>query len=110
MLFTHMLSTISSAHMDEVGFKLIASDVDLLGWDEIDAALQHSSFSGLRTVEVRLVQWPDLDAGEHLVAISRIKDLMPRCHARGILDTRGVVRQYFLPPDQSFEGALIDST
>jgi hypothetical protein len=50
-----MLPQISSARIEEVGFTLNAGDYDMVGevrWDEIDAALQHSSFSRLRLVNV----------------------------------------------------------
>jgi hypothetical protein len=50
-LVKHMLLHISSAHMDKVGFEIDAGDVSPLGWNEIDAALQHPSFSKLRKVE-----------------------------------------------------------
>jgi hypothetical protein len=100
-LVTQMLSQISSAHMEEVGLEISVGSDDRVGqvrWNEIDAALQHSSFSGLKTVSVRVVQWPFLyDSDQHVV--SRIKDLMPICHARGILRVREMVWQssYFLP-------------
>ena len=103
---THMLSTISSAHMDEVGFEIDARDIGLLGWNEIDAALQHSSFSKLRKVEVRVIRWRDLVMGWDPNDLLLIMDVIPQCHARGILRIREVVRQYFSP--SSFEGLAID--
>ena len=96
--------------MDEVGFEIEvdAGDIYLVGWNEMDAALQHPAFSKLRKVEVRVVQWADYYTDS--VDVSRIMDVMSQCHARGILDIREVVRQYSFPPDRSFEGFLIDST
>ena len=79
-----MLSNISSAHVDEVGFEVDIGDVGRLGWNEIDAALQHPSFSGLRKVEVRVVQWPDLSLGRD-VNVPWEMEFMPQCHARGVL-------------------------
>ena len=92
-----MLSHISSARMDEVGFEIDVGDVGTLGWNEIDAALQHSSFSGLRKVEVRVVQWPDPFTMPDEGDVSRIMDSMPRCHARGILHIRKVVHLFLTP-------------
>jgi hypothetical protein len=101
-LVTQLLSQTSSAHMEEVGLDISAGDGDQVGqldWNAIDAALQHSSFSGLRTVTVRVVQWPFVFEWDPN-AFSWIKDRMPGCHARGILRVRSVVEwqfSYFLP-------------
>jgi hypothetical protein len=72
--------------MDEVCFEIDAGDVGLLGWNEIDAALQHSTFSKLRKVEVRVVQWSDLYTVQDSVDVSRIMDHMTRCNDSGILN------------------------
>jgi hypothetical protein len=83
-LVTQMLSNISSAHMDEVGFEVDVGDVGLVGWNEIDAALQHPSFSGLRRVEVRVIQWPEPYTWDS-VNVPWEMEFMPRCHASGVL-------------------------
>jgi hypothetical protein len=62
-LVMQMLSQISSGCIEDVGLAISAAEdgvvvagengaVGCVGWDEIDAALQHSSFSGLKTVNV----------------------------------------------------------
>jgi hypothetical protein len=97
-LVKQMLSQISSAHMEEVGLEIVVGDIGQLRWNEVDAALQHSSFSGLGTVIVRVVPWPFIyDCDPNIV--SWIKDHMPGCHACGILHVQWVERQssYFLP-------------
>jgi hypothetical protein len=83
-LVMQMLSQISSARIEEVGLIISAGEDDLVDevrWDEIDAALQHSSFSGLRSVNVRVVQ----RVGWNSDAVPWVMDHMPQCHARGIL-------------------------
>jgi hypothetical protein len=97
-LVTQMLSQISSAHIEEVGLEIDPDDDEIgqVGWKEIDAALQHPSFSALRTVNVRIVHWAgwDPDAG------SWVMDCMPRCHACGILrvcEKEWPSSFYFLP-------------
>ena len=70
--------------MDQVGFEIDAGDIGQLGWNEIDAALQHPSFSKLRKVEVRVIHWQDTYAWRwnHL---SWDMESMPQCRARGVL-------------------------
>ena len=55
---TQMLSQLSSACIEEVGLTIGGCEENILDpaiWNDIDAALQHSSFSGLKIVNVRLV-------------------------------------------------------
>jgi hypothetical protein len=87
--------------MKEVGLEIYAGDGDEVGevnWNEIDAALQHSSFSRLKKVTVRVVQWPGLYECHPKIA-SWIKRRMPKCRARRILRVREMEWQssYFLP-------------
>jgi hypothetical protein len=89
---TRMLSQISSVHLEDVVLELcpftssIMYDLDTaLEWSEVDAILQHSTFTRLRNVELQSTTWdkaaPILDPMFHAQAIERL----PQCHARGIL-------------------------
>ena len=72
-LVTEMLSHISSTHFQEVGLQahIGICEIDHVDWNEVDAALQHSSFAGLRTVTILLVHWlPPQDAGFDTIAYS----------------------------------------
>jgi hypothetical protein len=93
-----MLSQISAAHIEEVGLEINIGYHDEVGqvrWNEIDAALQHSSFSGLKTVSIRVVPWEERSPK----AVQWVMDHMPQCHARGILRVCEMEWQYsyFLP-------------
>ena len=98
-LATQMLSQLSSARIEEVGLTIGGCEENILDpaiWNDIDAALQHSSFSGLKTVNVRLIPMDGIWAwNDHLL----IMNYMPRCRARGILRVRNMEWQYsyFLP-------------
>jgi hypothetical protein len=93
-LATQMLSQISAARIEEVGLTIGSCEDEILDqaiWNEIDAALQHPSFSGLNTVSVRLVPWEGFwDSSD----VFLIMDRMPQCHARGILHVCNLEWQY----------------
>jgi len=92
-----MLSQVSSPQIEQVGIEIDIDDVFHWGWNVIDAALQHASFSGLGTFTVRVLPWP-LYERDH-TAISWITDRMPGCRARGILRVHQAEWQpsYFFP-------------
>jgi hypothetical protein len=77
---TQILSQISSAHLEDVEFKLVFFDsedfANALEWNNIDAVLQCSTFSRLRNIYFR--------QSSQAARISVIGHL-PQCHARGIL-------------------------
>jgi hypothetical protein len=75
---TQTLSRISSTHIKDVTFKLVFFDgkdiADTLEWSNVDAILQHSTFSRLRKVHFR---W--------LPSLAGVMQRLPHCAARGIL-------------------------
>jgi hypothetical protein len=92
---TQILSQISSVHLEAVAFQMFqyVGDIidfdlsDVLEWSEVDAILQHSTFSRLKNVEIRssLRLRKTFPAPEPQRPFSaEIVELLPRCHARGI--------------------------
>jgi hypothetical protein len=85
-----MLSQISSVYLEDVVFQLFARAgklSDVLEWSEVDAILQHSKFSRLRSVEVRrgTSRWHPGPAPDPQHPFSaQVIERLPRCHARGI--------------------------
>ena len=107
-LVTQMLSQLSAARIEEVRFIIGAGEEEILDeaiWNEIDAALQHPSFSGLKTVNIRLVPW-EFHSNSNDVFL--LMDRMPQCHARGILHVCAMnwPYSYFLPPITSIMGVV----
>ena len=83
---TRVLSHISSVHLEEIALEFKFSDYMNHGsqaWDQVDAILQNSTFSGLRKVELCCPP-----ASESTLA-QEIASYMPRCRARGIICAGG---------------------
>ena len=87
---TRVLSNISSVHLEEVALEFKFSDYVEDGsqaWDQVDAILQNSMFSGLRKVEICcLGSSPALESK----LAEGIASYMPRCRARGIICAGGM--------------------
>jgi hypothetical protein len=77
---TQILSQISSAHLEDVEFKLVffySEDFpNALEWNNVDAVLQCSTFSRLRNIYFRQ---------SSQAARTTVIGHLPQCHARGIL-------------------------
>jgi hypothetical protein len=93
---TQILSQISSANLEVVVFKLVfpsgtSGDVsDTLEWNNVDAVLQRSTFSGLRKVRfVSNLSFASFDSTSGRPQLSyahtSIMARLPQCHARGIV-------------------------
>jgi hypothetical protein len=87
---TQILSHISSARLENVVFKLRSShrgevssgDVsNTLEWQNVDAVLQRPTFSSLRHVHLMSTYGTDVP----LSPLGHIPQLLPQCHARGIV-------------------------
>jgi hypothetical protein len=87
---TQMLSRITSVHIASIRLELYVNIDDrhrlFLGWDEVDAVLQKTSFSGLEDVTVWFLvdNWRDPMVPTTLLP-SYLTDQLPLCNARGIL-------------------------
>jgi hypothetical protein len=91
---TEILSHISSARLEDVTFTVHCSNwcrrgvhlhnvSNALEWRNVDAVLQHSTFSGLRNVHFRC-NFPLSDFGWGLESLASVVQHLPLCHARGI--------------------------
>jgi hypothetical protein len=83
---TQILSQISSANLEDVVFRLdffhSKDIVDALEWNDVDAALQRSTFSRLRNVYfLSNLPFSVFDSASDCTSILQ---RLPRCHARGI--------------------------
>ena len=96
---THVLSRISSSHLEAVAFELqhwpdrevsLKEIFNALEWHAVDVILQRSTFSGLRNVDFRCklpspVFGSTSDKPQSSSAYPTVMQrLLPQCHARGI--------------------------
>jgi hypothetical protein len=86
-----ILSHISSAHLENVVVKLQVSGIrdvssshvsNALEWHNMDAVLQRPTFSSLRNVHLLAI---DYGSDVPMSLPGHILQLLPQCHARGIV-------------------------
>ena len=95
---TQILSHLSSAHLEDVVFRMRLSDregsdseeiLNALEWQNVDAVLQRTAFSRLSNVHFSCTIPSSVDStpdGSRLFsARTSIVQHLPQCHSRGIL-------------------------